>query len=88
MPVRSYTEKLVELDSDLRGWENLQMVSVTVENKDKKTKEELLAELDQEVEKFSIFMGNLEDWRVRGALNNPEKALLKTYLVNKIQGKL
>jgi hypothetical protein len=64
------------------------MVSVTVENKDKKTKEELLAELDQEVERFSIFMGNLEDWRVRGALNNPEKALMKTYLVNKIQGKL
>ena len=51
-------------------------------------KEELLKEVEVEVEKFSSYMENLEDWRARGALNNPEKALLRTYLVQKLQGKI
>jgi len=64
------------------------MVSVTVENADKKTKEEILGEVNEEVEKFSNFMASLEDWRARGALNSPEKALLRTYLLQKTQGKI
>jgi hypothetical protein len=64
------------------------MVSVTVVDADKKTKEELLGLVDSEVEKFSDFMAALEDWRARGALNSPEKALLRTYLIQKIQGRL
>jgi hypothetical protein len=50
------------------------------------SKEEMLKLLDLEVEKFSAFMANLPDWRARGPLNNPEKALLKTYLVHKVAG--
>jgi len=64
------------------------MVSVTVENADKKTKEEILGEVNEEVERFSNFMATLEDWRARGALNSPEKALLRTYLIQKSQGKI
>lgn len=64
------------------------MVSVIVENADKKTKEETLEVVNQEVERFSNFMAALEDWRARGALNSPEKALLRTYLIQKIQGKI
>lgn len=52
------------------------------------TKEELLAEVEAETEKFSTFMATLEDWRARGALNSPEKALIRTYLVQKLQGKI
>jgi hypothetical protein len=52
------------------------------------SKDEILKLLDQEVERFSTFMANLEDFRARGALNNPEKALIKTYLVQKLNGKL
>lgn len=52
------------------------------------SKEEILKLLDIEVEKFSTFMANLDDWRAKGALINEEKALLKTYLVHKIAGHL
>lgn len=51
-------------------------------------KEEALELVNAEVEKFSEFMASLEDWRARGALNNPEKALLRTYLVQKLQGRI
>lgn len=51
-------------------------------------KDELLKEVEEEVEKFSTWMANLEDFRARGALNNPEKALLRTYLIQKFQGKI
>lgn len=51
-------------------------------------KEAALKEIDAEVEKFSNFMSTLEDARARGALNNPEKALLRTFLVQKLRGKL
>lgn len=44
--------------------------------------------LDREVEKFSSWLMGLPDTRVSGPLNNPEKALLKTYLIQKITGKL
>jgi hypothetical protein len=64
------------------------MVSLTIENSDKKSKEELLEEVNVEVEKFSNFLASLDDWRARGAMNNPEKALVRTYLLQKMQGKL
>lgn len=51
-------------------------------------RDEMLKEIEAEVEKFSDFMASLEDWRARGALNSPEKALLRTYLVQKLQGKI
>ena len=51
-------------------------------------KEEALKVIDAEVEKFSNFMAALEDPRARGALNNPEKALLRTFLVQKLRGKI
>ena len=53
-----------------------------------KTKEELLVIIDQEVDRFSKWMATLADERARGALNNPERALIKTYLVQKLTGKL
>lgn len=53
-----------------------------------KSKEEQLALLDDEITRFSTFMANLPDSRARGALSNPEKALLKSYLVAKIRGRL
>jgi len=62
------------------------MVKVTVVNSDNQTKDETLASVNEEVEKFSNFMATLEDWRARGALNSPEKALLRTYLLQKVQG--
>lgn len=52
------------------------------------TKEEALVEVNSEVDKFSDWMANLEDARARGALNSPEKALIRTYLMQKVQGKL
>lgn len=55
---------------------------------DGKTKEEISALLDEEVERFSVWMENLSDWRAKGALSKPEKALVKTYLVQKLTGKI
>jgi hypothetical protein len=48
----------------------------------------VLALLDEEIERFSSYMAALPDSRAAGKLINPEKALLKTYLVAKIRGKL
>lgn len=53
-----------------------------------KTKEEISVLMDEEVEKFSVWLDNLSDWRAKGALSKPEKALVKTYLVQKLQGKI
>lgn len=53
-----------------------------------KSKEELLSLLDHEVDDFSQFMSTLGDWRSVGPLNPPERALIKTYLVHKITGKI
>ena len=51
------------------------------------SKEEILKLLDLEVEKFSEFMAHLDDFRAKGELINSEKALLKTFLVQKLAGK-
>lgn len=53
-----------------------------------KAKEEVLVLIDAEVERFSTWMAVLPDSRARGALSNPEKALIKTYLVQKLTGKI
>jgi len=52
------------------------------------TKEEVLKEVEVEVEAFSNFMATLDNSLARGALNNPEKALVRTYLIQKFQGKI
>lgn len=44
--------------------------------------------LDREVESFSQWLSRLPDSRASGALNNPERALIKTYLIQKLQGNL
>lgn len=44
--------------------------------------------LDREVERYSQWLSKLPDSRASGALNNPEKALIKTYLVQKLTGKI
>ena len=66
-------------------------MDVVVEVADKhrgKSKEETLVVLDAEVERFSTFMASMRDWRVQGPLLGGEKALLKTYLVHKLNGKI
>jgi hypothetical protein len=50
-----------------------------------KSKEELLAVLDEEIANFSRHMMTIDPPEARGALSNPEKALLKTYLVAKLR---
>lgn len=53
-----------------------------------KSKEEQSRILDEEVETFSQWLTNLPDSRAAGALSSPERALIKTYLVQKLTGKL
>jgi len=67
------------------------MTDVTLklaEEHSSKSKEEQLLLLDKEVDRFSKWMAELPDVRARGALSNPERALIKTYLVQKLTGKL
>ena len=47
----------------------------------------ILEEVEKEIELFSAFMVSIEDWRAQGALTNPEKALLRTFLIQKLQEK-
>lgn len=44
--------------------------------------------IDREVESFSAFMSNLGDWRSAGPLNAAERALIKSYLVARLTGKM
>jgi hypothetical protein len=44
--------------------------------------------LDEDIERFSQYMASLPDSRAAGPLINPERALLKTYLVAKLRGKI
>ncbi len=48
-----------------------------------KSQAEVLALFDEEVARFSKFMENLTDWRAQGPLSDPEKVLIKTFLVHK-----
>lgn len=56
-----------------------------LEGKDQAAQNEAL---DREVERYSKWLAALPDERAKGALNNPEKALIKTYLVQKLHGKI
>jgi hypothetical protein len=58
------------------------------EGKSTENQDEVLPLLDQEIERFSTYMSNLPDARAAGPLINPEKAILKTYLVAKLRGRL
>jgi len=53
------------------------------EHKDK-SKEELSKLFDEEIEKFSIYMSTIGDWKSVGPLNQQEKALIKSYIVFKV----
>ena len=53
-----------------------------------KTKEEKSLIFDQEVQQFSDWLSTVSDFRAQGPLSRPEKALLKTYLVQKYTGKV
>lgn len=52
-----------------------------------KSKEEVSTLLDKEIDQFSNFMSTIGDWKSVGPLTAPERALIKTYLVQKITGK-
>lgn len=67
------------------------MKDVTVNLQDthsQKSKEEISKILDGEIDRFSNFMATLGDWKSAGPLTAPERALIKTYLIQKINGKL
>jgi hypothetical protein len=51
-----------------------------------KTKEEISRIFDEEVERFSRYMATIGDWRAVGVLNNGERMLIKTFLVQKFSG--
>lgn len=53
-----------------------------------KTKQEQSEALDREVDRYSMWLSNLVDPNSNGPLSNAERALLKTYLVQKLTGKL
>lgn len=53
-----------------------------------KNREQLEPLIDAEVERFNRFMQQLPDWKSRGDLHKSEKALLKSYLVARLTGKL
>jgi hypothetical protein len=55
---------------------------------DGKTQEEVLAAVNEDIEVFSNFMANLPDWRASGALSNAEKALIRTFIVHKLKGRI
>lgn len=52
------------------------------------SKEEQSKVLDEEVEAYSQWLAALPDSRAAGAMNSAEKALIKTYLIQKLTGKL
>lgn len=56
-----------------------------LETKDKTAQNEAL---DREVERYSKWLTQLPDTRASGPLCGPERALIKTYLVQKLSGKI
>lgn len=47
-----------------------------------------LEAIDREVDRYSKWLAELKDSRASGPLSNAEKALVKTYLVQKLHGKI
>lgn len=65
----------------------MSVVQVTVTPEvEEREKDDVLKVFDEDIERFSRYMAEL-DSPARGALNNPERALLKTYLVAKLREK-
>lgn len=53
-----------------------------------KSKEEKSKLFDNEVQRFSDWLSRSGDFKSQGPLNNPERALIKTYLIQKYSGKI
>lgn len=54
-----------------------------------RSQEEMLALFDKEVDDFSKWLAEkCPDVKARGPLSKPERALIKTYLVQKFTGKI
>jgi len=49
-------------------------------------KEEISKLLDAEIDQFSEYMSSIGDWKTAGPLLPQERALIKTYLVQKVKG--
>ena len=58
------------------------------EELESKSKEEKIDLFEKEVDRFSLWISNLQDQRVNGPLSKSERALVKTYLVQKYLGKI
>lgn len=58
------------------------------EEQDKKSKAEVSAVIDQEIEDFSQYMASIGNPLESGPLHPAERMLLKTYLVAKYTGKV
>jgi hypothetical protein len=64
----------------------MQSIKILVLKAGGASKDEVKAMIDQEVEDFSAWMVKLPDDKARGALIEGEKALLRTYLMQKYKG--
>ena len=53
-----------------------------------KTKEEKSLIFDEEIQRFSDWLSQVSDFKAQGPLSRPERALIKTYLVQKYSGKI
>lgn len=51
-------------------------------------KEKLSAIFEKEIDDFSKYMSTIGDWKSVGELSLSERALIKTYLVQKYTGKV
>lgn len=49
------------------------------------SKEEQSRVLDEELDKFSAYMGNISDVRASGPLSQKERMIVKTYLIWRIK---
>jgi hypothetical protein len=52
------------------------------------SKDEQLLFIEDEVNQFSHYLESLTDVKAQGPLNKPERALVTTYLVAKLRGKI
>jgi hypothetical protein len=53
-----------------------------------KSKEEKLEVINREIERFSQFMSTVGDWKAVGPLNEMEKVIIRTYLIQKLNGRI
>lgn len=52
------------------------------------TKEEVVSAIEEEIKKFSAFMGNINDPMAKGPLAQWEETILRTYLIHKFRGRI